>query len=152
MLSDRNNDGNFCKVELKMLVLKIRMQLSEYGVYFEEQKFYNLMSANPTVERAVHILKHLIPSNNDEECEDSGEYEDEDDEDDEDEDEDDDLYDIFFINESGTSMSEWSAQKRISLRLPKPSKERRLSHISTEKKDTVKQITCYSGAAEDDGP
>ncbi|KAL3801438.1 hypothetical protein ACHAW5_001799 [Stephanodiscus triporus] len=131
MLSDRNNDGKFCKVELKMLTLKIRMQLSEYGVDFEEQKFYYLMSENPTVERAVHILKRLIPSNNDEECEDSEEYEDEDNED---EDEDGDLYDIFFINESGTSMSEWSAQKRVSLQLPKPSQERRLSHISTERK------------------
>ena len=35
MLSDKNNDGRFCKVETKMLVLKISLQLQEYGVEFD---------------------------------------------------------------------------------------------------------------------
>ena len=53
MLSDKNNDGRFCKVETKMLVLKISLQLQEYGVEFDEAKFYKVMSVDPTVTRTL---------------------------------------------------------------------------------------------------
>ena len=42
--SDKNRDGRFSKVETKMLVLRIRLQLQEYGVEFDENKFYKFMS------------------------------------------------------------------------------------------------------------
>jgi hypothetical protein len=117
MLADANNSGDFCKVELKMLVLKIRLQLSEYGVEFNEQKFYNLMSANPSVECALNIVKCLIPSNSDEESDVSEEYEDCNDE--EDNDNDDDPYDMFHVLDRGNSLSslEGCPAVRTSLRL-----------------------------------
>ena len=127
MLSDANNSGDFCKVELKMLVLKIRMQLSEYGVEFNEKKFYSLMSANPSVECALSIVKCLIPLNRDKESEDSEEYEDCNDEDDHDND--DDLNDMFYMIEPHHSLSSLEiGPVRTSLRL---SNERMKSSTQT---------------------
>ncbi len=59
--SDINNDQKFCKVESKMLALKIRIQLQEYGVEFDEMKFYKVMNVNPTVPRVIAIVQKLIP-------------------------------------------------------------------------------------------
>eukprot|EP00986_Skeletonema_menzelii_P013083 scaffold7431_cov228-Skeletonema_menzelii.AAC.3 len=59
--SDVNNDQKFCKVESKMLALKIRIQLQEYGVEFDEMKFYKVMNENPTVPRVIAIVQKLIP-------------------------------------------------------------------------------------------
>lgn len=65
MSTDKNNSGEFCKTEMKIVALKIRMQLSEYGVEFNEHKFYRLMSETPTVGRAMRLLKCLNPSDDD---------------------------------------------------------------------------------------
>lgn len=115
MLADANNSGDFCKVELKMLVLKIRLQLSEYGVEFNEQKFYNLMSANPSVECALNIVMRLIPSSSDEKSDGSEEYEDYED----DNVNDDNPYDMFHVLDRGNSLSslEGCPVGRTSLRL-----------------------------------
>ena len=59
--SDVNNDQKFCKVESKMLALKIRIQLQEYGVEFDEMKFYKVMNVCPTVPRVIAIVQKLIP-------------------------------------------------------------------------------------------
>ena len=56
-----NTLGTFCKVETKMLVLKIRVALQEYGIEFDENKFYALMKRNPTVTRTFSIVKRLLP-------------------------------------------------------------------------------------------
>ena len=101
MLSDANNSGDFCKVELKMLVLKIRLQLSEYGVEFNEQKCYNLMRANPSVECALNIVMRLIPSSSDEKSDGSEEYEDYED----DNVNDDNPYDMFHVLDRGNYLS-----------------------------------------------
>lgn len=61
MLSDVNNDGTFSKVETKMLVLKIRVALHEYGIEFDENKFYLLMKRNPSVTQTFSIVKRLLP-------------------------------------------------------------------------------------------
>jgi hypothetical protein len=126
MMSDANNSGDFCKVELKMLVLKIRMQLSEYGVEFNEQKFYNLMIANPSVECALSILKRLIPSKNEEENEDSEENENCNDEDDNNNEND--QYDMFYVIDRRSSLSSLGEgpDRRVSLRL---SNERKRSSV-----------------------
>jgi hypothetical protein len=42
------------------------MQLQEYGVEFDELKFYSLMNERPTVERAFEILKCLTAKEDDE--------------------------------------------------------------------------------------
>ena len=59
--SDVNNDQKFCKVESKMLALKIRIQLQEYGVDFDEMKFYRVMNVCPTIPRVIAIVQKLIP-------------------------------------------------------------------------------------------
>lgn len=91
MSSDKNNDGRFCKVETKMLVLKISLQLQQYGVEFDEAKFYKVMSVDPSVARAVMIVKRLIPSlNDDDDSVDSGEGSG-------DQDDDDNTFDMFHM-------------------------------------------------------
>ncbi len=80
--SDVNNDQKFCKVESKMLALKIRIQLQEYGVEFDEMKFYKVMNANPTLSRVIAIVQKLIPDvvvGDDESVTSSGNDDDEDD-------------------------------------------------------------------------
>lgn len=59
--SDANNDQTFCKVESKMLALKIRLQLQEYGVEFDEMKFYKVLNADPSLPRVLKIVQKLIP-------------------------------------------------------------------------------------------
>ena len=86
--SDVNNDQKFCKVESKMLALKIRIQLQEYGVEFDEMKFYKVMNENPTVPRVIKIVQKLVPAVGDDESAASSESE---------EDEDDDDYDMFRL-------------------------------------------------------
>ncbi|KAL7542326.1 hypothetical protein ACHAXR_013309 [Thalassiosira sp. AJA248-18] len=81
MMSDVNNDGRFCKVETKMLCLKISLQLQEYGVEFDEGKFYRVMSGDPSVAKTISIVKRLIPSlneNEDDSIQSEGEDEDDD--------------------------------------------------------------------------
>mmetsp|Transcript_27489 Transcript_27489/g.46722 ORF Transcript_27489/g.46722 Transcript_27489/m.46722 type:complete len:395 (-) Transcript_27489:367-1551(-) len=87
--SDVNNDQKFCKVESKMLALKIRIQLQEYGVEFDEMKFYKVMNVNPTVPGVIAIVQKLIPGvmRDDESAASSGD----------DEDEDSDDYDMFRL-------------------------------------------------------
>ncbi len=80
--SDINNDQKFCKIESKMLALKIRIQLQEYGVEFDEMKFYRVMNANPTLSRVIAIVQKLIPDvvgDDEDSVAPSGDYDDEDD-------------------------------------------------------------------------
>ncbi len=87
--SDVNNDQKFCKVESKMLALKIRIQLQEYGVEFDEMKFYKVMNQNPTVSRVIAIVQKLIPDVAGDDASAASS--------DIDEDEDDDDYDMFRL-------------------------------------------------------
>ncbi|KAL7552925.1 hypothetical protein ACHAWF_016175 [Thalassiosira exigua] len=92
MLSDRNGDGKFTQLDTRMMVLKLSVSLQEYEVAFDEDKFYIIMREEPTVMRALKILKRLIPASlptlfNDEGSDSST-----------DEDEDDDAYDMFFMD------------------------------------------------------
>ena len=63
--SDKNNSGDFSNLEIKIVALKVRMQLQEYGVEFDENKFYSLMNERPTVERAFEILNCLTAKEDD---------------------------------------------------------------------------------------
>lgn len=113
MLSDKNNDGRFCKVETKMLVLKISLQLQEYGVEFDEAKFYRVMSVDPSVTRTLTIVKRLIPSLGDDEDDNSVSSGDDDD------DLDNDAYDMFHMTEGSVNSSfggmSLDAPRRLSL-------------------------------------
>lgn len=58
---DKDNDMRINKVEAKMLALKIRIQLQEYGVEFDEARFYRVLSVNPSVPRIISIVQKLCP-------------------------------------------------------------------------------------------
>ncbi|EED93780.1 predicted protein [Thalassiosira pseudonana CCMP1335] len=60
--SDKDNDQRFNKAEAKILALKIRIKLQEYGVDFDEQRFYHVMNVNPTIPRIIAIVQKLTPS------------------------------------------------------------------------------------------
>lgn len=77
VMSDKNNDGRFCKVETKMLVLKIALQLQQYNVKLDERKFYKVMSGDPTVQQTISIVKGLIPALNQNEDDSNSDEEDE---------------------------------------------------------------------------
>ena len=106
MMSDKNNDGRFSKVETKFMVLKLSLQLGEYGVKFDEEKFYRVMAMDPSVAQTLTVVKRLIPSLN------------EDDEDymskDESESGDEDTYDMFHIVDDGGSIASASLSGSLS--------------------------------------
>ena len=120
-----------------MLVLKISLQLQEYGVEFDEAKFYKVMSVDPTVTRTLTIVKRLVPSlNDDEDSVSSGE----------DDDEENDAYDMFHMTEGGmggmgggslsSSMGGLSLdgpRRRLSLSIDRPKKRTSLS-LATQSK------------------
>ncbi|KAL3785592.1 hypothetical protein ACHAWO_006173 [Cyclotella atomus] len=60
--SDKDNDMRISKVESKMMLLKIRIQLQEYGVDFDEAKFYKVLSVNPCVSRIISLIRKLVPN------------------------------------------------------------------------------------------
>lgn len=60
--SDKDNDMRISKVESKMMALNIRTQLQEYGVEFDEQKFYKVLSVNPCVSRIISLVQKLVPN------------------------------------------------------------------------------------------
>jgi len=127
VMCDTNNDGVFNKVETKMLVLKIRMTLQEYGVevscvslardpprapthlyrlvhlQFDEHKFMTLVMRNPRVTTMLGTVKKLLHTDEEDEERKSATTVDasEDAEDDaSDDSDDDDIYDMFHIDTS----------------------------------------------------
>jgi len=59
--SDEDKDQRFHNVELKRLVLRIQVEMQAYGVEFDEEKFYKIMSKDPSVSETMQIVKNLIP-------------------------------------------------------------------------------------------
>merc|ERR1712194_559195 len=60
--TDQDKDGRFSKVDTKMMVLKMHLQLQGYGVEFDEEKFYKVMNKDPTIADTIQIVKNLIPA------------------------------------------------------------------------------------------
>jgi len=117
MSSDKNCDGKLCKVETKMLVLKISLALKVYGVGFDEEKFYHVMREDPSVAQTIKIVKRLIPGLEEE---------------DEDDEETNDMYDMFHMTGgesslTGSTHTFSSAQEALSLSIVKPPPPRRES-------------------------
>ena len=148
MMSDKNNDGRFCKVETKMLVLKISLQLQEYGVEFDEAKFYKVMSADPSVTRTLTIVKRLIPSLDEDDGEDSSTEFDDDDEDE-------DAYDMFHmtgdasLHASGMGSIGGTDTRRLSLSITQqPSMARRRTSPQT----SPRHASSLSSTPEEESP
>lgn len=90
MKSDRDNDQSIDPKEAKTLALKIRLQLQEYDVEFDSEKFTNVIKKNPTIPGVIAVVQKLLPSGKTDAT-----YEDNEPGDDSD----DDLYDMFYLNE-----------------------------------------------------
>jgi len=101
VMSDTNNDGVYNKVECKMLVLKIRMTLQEYGVEFDENKFMALVMRNPTVSQVLLTVKGLCHQDEGDEKSESNGSSKEDDDSSVDSDSDD-IYDMFHVDLGGS--------------------------------------------------
>lgn len=60
--SDKDNDQSINKLEARMLSLKIRLQLQEYGVAFDSNKFLLAIGKNPTVPGVINMVQKLMPA------------------------------------------------------------------------------------------
>lgn len=58
--SDINNDSTIDKFETKMLALRIRLQLQEYGVDFDAAKFMIAIQKDPSMTGAMNIAMKLF--------------------------------------------------------------------------------------------
>eukprot|EP00970_Alexandrium_tamarense_P012917 scaffold3159_cov191-Alexandrium_tamarense.AAC.5 len=118
--SDKDNDQSIDRSEAKTLALKIRLQLQEYAVEFDSEKFFKVVEANPTVNGVINIVQKLMPKEDRE-----GEEDDESTSDDED-----DIHDMFYIvddkGDTGELNKESSGLRRTSLMMTK-NESRRMS-------------------------
>jgi len=142
VMSDKNNDGQFCKVETKMLILKISLQLQEYGVEFDEHKFYRAMRKDPSVTRTLAIVKRLIPSLNEDESSEDSEV-----------DEDDDVFDMFHMRPDSSFSTAGSGSprdRRLSLSLSV--RHMRKSHTSAAHSSLSSRMRSSSLASNELAP
>ena len=59
---DKDNDQKIDKQEAKELALKIRLQLQEYDVDFDSQKFIKVIAKDPSVPGVIAIVQKLLPA------------------------------------------------------------------------------------------
>lgn len=57
--SDKDNDLKISKLESHMLALKIRVQLQEHGIDFNERMFLKVLGKDPSVSRVISIVQKL---------------------------------------------------------------------------------------------
>lgn len=62
MRGDKNNDLVIDKKEAKELALQIRLQLQEYDVDFDSEKFLKVVAKYPSVPVVISIIQKLLPS------------------------------------------------------------------------------------------
>lgn len=60
--SDKDNDQKIDNQEAKELALKIRLQLQEYDVDFDSQKFIKVIAKDPSVPGVIAIVQKLLPA------------------------------------------------------------------------------------------
>ncbi|KAL7460961.1 hypothetical protein ACHAXS_001395 [Conticribra weissflogii] len=98
--SDKDNDQTIDKNEGKVLALKIRLQLQEYGVEFDSEKFMKVIEKNPTVPGVIAVVQRLLPTGKEEQEEDDEDIDyDSDFDSDEESDDEDEMYDMFYMSE-----------------------------------------------------
>mmetsp|Transcript_18865 Transcript_18865/g.39117 ORF Transcript_18865/g.39117 Transcript_18865/m.39117 type:complete len:350 (+) Transcript_18865:211-1260(+) len=109
---DKKNTGRLDKDEAQLLALRIRIQLQEYGVEFDEHKFLHVLSSKPTVPRVIGIVQKLIPKYERKKLdrERSNKFTEKvgvkvDDDDDDDDESDNEDYDMFFMSSNIESLS-----------------------------------------------
>ncbi len=78
--SDKNNDQSIDRVEAKVLALRIRLALQEYGVEFDAEKFIMAIRRDPSITGVITIARKLLTH-------DGGDEHDEEDE----------MFDMFYL-------------------------------------------------------
>jgi len=58
--SDRDNNQTIDEKEAKALALSIRLQLQEYNVYFDGNKFLKAIGKDPTVPSVIRMIQQLL--------------------------------------------------------------------------------------------
>lgn len=99
MKSDTNNDHTIDRREADMLALRIRLQLEEYGVEFDSDKFLRAVGNCPSIPCVLSIAQKLLQPMSGVEADDDSHDSDEDDSDDED------IFDFFYVAEEDLSKS-----------------------------------------------
>ena len=75
MKSDKNNDQTISKGEANLLALRIRIQLYEYGVEFDSDKFLRVIATTSSVAGVIDIVQKLLqPKEEREDNEDDSDY------------------------------------------------------------------------------
>merc|ERR1719491_1675228 len=60
--SDKDNNNSINKLEARMLSLKIRLHLQEYGVAFDSNKFLLAIGKSPTSPGVINMVQKLMPA------------------------------------------------------------------------------------------
>jgi len=90
--SDKDNDKSIDSKEAKMIGLKIRLHLQEYGVVFDSDKFVRAVGDDATVPGVIAMIQKIMPASK-EAMESKGEESDSDDDSD-----DDSVFDMFHLD------------------------------------------------------
>jgi hypothetical protein len=91
--SDKDNDLIINKSEASTLALRIRVQLQEYGVEFDSEKFERAVGKEPSIPGVIAIVQRLLQPNKEIDVHDESEHNEEL------ETEDDALFDMFYVAE-----------------------------------------------------
>merc|ERR1711933_101358 len=60
--SDKDNDKSIDSKEAKMIGLKIRLHLQEYGVLFDSDKFVRAVGDDATVPGVIAMINRIMPA------------------------------------------------------------------------------------------
>jgi len=122
--SDKDNDQSIDSKEAKMIALKIRLHLQEYGVVFDSDKFVRAIGDDATVPGVIAMIQRIMPASK-EAMAAKGEESDSDSEGSDSDSDDDSVFDMFHLEGAGDSTSSAGSlgspgvpqgEKRVSLR------------------------------------
>ncbi len=126
--SDKNNDQSIDRVEAKVLALRIRLALQEYGVEFDAEKFLMAIRKDPSLTGVMAIVQKLLA--NDDASPDLDR-----------DDDDDDLFDMFYI------ASDEEDSRRSLFRTPSVAKSlgKQVSELTLDKTEPIGRMSRCSG-------
>jgi hypothetical protein len=121
MKSDKDNNHIIDKAEADLLALRIRLQLEQYGVEFDSNKFLRAVGNCPSVPCVLSLAQKLLQPMGGTVVDDEN---DESDDSDGSDDDDDDMYDMFYVAEDNLRASVATESKPKELSIDSPSTER----------------------------
>jgi hypothetical protein len=122
--SDKNNDQSIDRVEAKVLALRIRLALQEYGVEFDAEKFLMAIRRDPSVTGVIAIAQKLLAHDGGDEHN-----------------EEDDMFDMFYLagdeNDSRKSLFRASSVKKMG--------EKQMSELTCDETEITGQFHQFRG-------